>query len=68
VKLRSWLVIRQLTEGDPLGLGKAARSQPTSWLVRRTRTTEHVVKSVCPYSTVGGWGWGSFWPSPCRGR
>src|ERR671937_56805 len=53
VKLRAWPVVRQLTERDPLGLGKAARSKPTSRLVPRTRTAEHVVKSVCPYCAVG---------------
>ena len=53
VKLRAWPVVRQLTERDPLGLGKAVRSQPTSRLVPRTRTAEHVVKSVCPYCAVG---------------
>ena len=53
VKLRAWPVVRQLTERDPLALGKAARSQPTSRLVPRTRTAEHVVKSVCPYCAVG---------------
>ena len=53
MKLASWPVIRQLTEDDPLGLGKAARSQPTSQLGPRTRTAEHVVKSICPYCAVG---------------
>ena len=48
-----WPVIRQVTEGDPLGLGKAARSQETSRLAPRTRAAEHIVKSICPYCAVG---------------
>jgi formate dehydrogenase major subunit len=49
----SWPVVRQLREGDPLGLGRAARSQPTSRLAPRTRAAEHVVRSICPYCAVG---------------
>ena len=48
-----WPVIRQVAEGDPLGLGKAARSQETSRLAPRTRAAEHIVKSICPYCAVG---------------
>src|SRR5919201_1555539 len=53
VKLRAWPVVRQLKEDDPLGLGKAARSKPTSRLVPRTRTAEHGVKYRRPYG--GQW-------------
>jgi formate dehydrogenase major subunit len=47
-----WPALRQLG-GDPLGLGKAARSNATSGLEPRTRTAERVVQSVCPYCAVG---------------
>jgi formate dehydrogenase major subunit len=49
----SWPVLRQLREGDPLGLAKAVRSEPSERLRPRTRDAEHVVKSVCPYCAVG---------------
>jgi formate dehydrogenase major subunit len=47
-----WPVLRQL-EGDPLALGRAARSERTAAIEPRTRTASHVVKSVCPYCAVG---------------
>jgi len=48
-----WPVVRQLTGGDPLGRGQAARSRRTDALQPRTRTADKVVKSVCPYCAVG---------------
>src|SRR3954451_10106661 len=48
-----WPVLRQLREGDPLGLGRAARSQRSESLKPRTERAEHVVQSVCPYCAVG---------------
>src|SRR5213592_3995244 len=48
-----WPVLRQLREGDPLGLGRAARSQRSESLKPRTEEAEHVVQSVCPYCAVG---------------
>ena len=51
--LASWPVIRQLTEGDPLGLGKAARSSRSEGLVPRIDEAERVVDSVCPFCAVG---------------
>jgi formate dehydrogenase major subunit len=50
--IASWPVLRQL-DGDPLGLGKAVRSQRQAALRPRTRDAQHVVKSVCPYCAVG---------------
>jgi formate dehydrogenase major subunit len=44
--------LRQLP-GDPLGLGRAARSPRSEALAPRTRTADKVVKSVCPYCAVG---------------
>jgi formate dehydrogenase major subunit len=46
-------VVRQLKEGDPLGLGRAARSPTTTALKARTEASERVVASVCPYCAVG---------------
>jgi formate dehydrogenase major subunit len=51
--LESWPVYRQLTGGDPLGRGKAARSKGTENLTARTATADRVVQSVCPYCSVG---------------
>jgi formate dehydrogenase major subunit len=50
--IRRWPVLKQF-RGDPLGLGNAARSEPTSQLAPRTRKAEQVVQSVCPYCAVG---------------
>jgi formate dehydrogenase major subunit len=52
-RLTSWPVIGQLREGDPLGLGKSARSHRSAGLQPRTKTADRVVKSVCPYCAVG---------------
>ncbi len=45
-------LLRQLA-GDPLGLGRAARSKHSEQLVARTRTADKVVQSICPYCAVG---------------
>jgi len=47
-----WPVLQQL-KGDPLALGRAARSERTAKTEPRTRKATHVVKSVCPYCAVG---------------
>lgn len=44
---------RQVTGGDPLGRGAAAKSRTTSRLTARTGTADRVVKSICPYCAVG---------------
>jgi formate dehydrogenase major subunit len=44
-------LLRQLR--DPLGLGRAARSQRSATLRPRTQTADKVVRSVCPYCAVG---------------
>ena len=51
--LDSWPALRQLREGDPLGLGKAVQSPRSMSLVPRVDEAEHVVQSVCPYCAVG---------------
>jgi formate dehydrogenase major subunit len=48
-----WPVVRQLTEGDLLGLGKAAQSERSRALRPRIEGADHVVQSVCPYCAVG---------------
>jgi formate dehydrogenase major subunit len=52
-RLGSWPVIRQLQEGDVLGLGKAAQSPRSAELEPRTATADRVARSVCPYCAVG---------------
>jgi formate dehydrogenase major subunit len=49
----SWPVLRQLREGDRLGLGAAARSPRSAALRPRTADADRVVPSVCPYCAVG---------------
>jgi formate dehydrogenase major subunit len=51
--IEGWPVYRQLRGADPLGRGAAAKSQASASLAPRTRTSDKVVKSVCPYCAVG---------------
>jgi formate dehydrogenase major subunit len=51
--LESWPALRQLREGDRLGLGKAAQSPRSQQLRPRIDEAEHVVHSICPYCAVG---------------
>src|SRR4051812_40337655 len=51
--LGKWPLVRQLTEGDPSGRGKAARSRHTAELRPRTEEAEKMVRSICPYCAVG---------------
>ena len=51
--LGSWPVIRQLQEGDPLGLGRAAQSPRSAALRPRTAEADRMARSVCPYCAVG---------------
>ncbi len=46
-------LLKQLTSGDRLALGKAAKSRHSEELVARTTTADRVVQSVCPYCAVG---------------
>ena len=52
-RLGSWPVIRQLQQGDPLGLGRAAQSPRSAALEPRTATADRMARSVCPYCAVG---------------
>src|ERR1700736_4863951 len=45
-------LLRQL-QGDPLGLGRAARSERSQRLAPGTSSADRVVQSVCPYCAVG---------------
>jgi formate dehydrogenase major subunit len=51
--LESWPVVKQLREGDPLGLGPAVQSPLSKKLKPRIDEAEHVVPSICPYCAVG---------------
>ena len=51
--IEAWPLYRQLSRGDPLGLGAAVRSKRSEQLVPRVRVADKVVKSVCPYCAVG---------------
>jgi formate dehydrogenase major subunit len=52
-RLASWPVLRQLREGDPLGLGGSVRSPRSASLRARIDDADHVVQSICPYCAVG---------------
>jgi formate dehydrogenase major subunit len=51
--LASWPFVRQLRQGDLLGLGKAAQSERSATLRPRLEDAERVVGSICPYCAVG---------------
>jgi formate dehydrogenase major subunit len=53
VKPHDWPLLRQIREGDPLGLGKAVQSERSRTLKPRIAEADHVVQSVCPYCAVG---------------
>jgi formate dehydrogenase major subunit len=51
--LASWPVVKQIREGDPLGLGKAVQSGRSATLEPRIAHADKVVDSICPYCAVG---------------
>jgi len=51
--IERWPVVRQLREGDPLGLGKAAQSERSRTLTPRIAEADTVAHSICPYCAVG---------------
>jgi formate dehydrogenase major subunit len=51
--LESWPVVRQLREGDPLGLGRAAQSPRSRALRPRIAEADTVAQSICPFCAVG---------------
>ena len=52
-RLGSWPLLRQLREGDPLGLGKSVRSKRSATLRARIEDVDSVAPSICPYCAVG---------------
>ena len=51
--LERWPVVRQLRDGDPLGLGPSVQSELSRTLTPRIDQADHVVQSICPYCAVG---------------
>ena len=51
--LRDWPLVRQFTEGDPLGLGRAAQSERSKSLAPRIAGADSVTGSICPFCAVG---------------
>jgi formate dehydrogenase major subunit len=51
--LQRWPVVRQLREGDPLGLGRSVQSERSRQLQPRIAQADRIVHSVCPYCAVG---------------
>jgi formate dehydrogenase major subunit len=51
--LASWPVVRQLRDGDPLGLGSAVQSGRSKSLQPRIAQADKVAHSVCPFCAVG---------------
>ncbi len=52
-RIAEWPVLRQLRDGDPLALGKAAQSRRSRELRPRIDEADHVVNSICPFCAVG---------------
>jgi formate dehydrogenase major subunit len=52
-RIAEWPVLRQLRDGDPLALGKAAQSPRSRDLKPRIDEADHTVRSICPYCAVG---------------
>ncbi len=52
-RLESWPLLRQLRDGDRLGLGNAVRSERSRTLRSRLADADHVAHSICPYCAVG---------------
>ncbi len=53
LSLARWPVLRQLRNGDVLGLGDSAASERTEKLAARIKHADRVTGSVCPYCAVG---------------
>jgi formate dehydrogenase major subunit len=52
-ELRRWPLLRQLREGDLLGLGAAVQTEYTQNLHARITDAESVAPSICPFCAVG---------------
>src|SRR3954454_20092181 len=51
--IERWPVLRQLRDGDPLGLGPSVQSPRSKTLTPRIDEADHTVQSICPYCAVG---------------
>jgi formate dehydrogenase major subunit len=51
--LSAWPVLRQLRNGDLTALGETAMSERSRTLAPRTRESDKIVGSVCPFCAVG---------------
>ena len=51
--LGSWPLVKQLREGDPLGLGRSAQSAKSAALRPRIAEADSVAQSICPFCAVG---------------
>ena len=52
-RVADWPLLRQIREGDPLGIGSAAQSASSRNLTPRIDDADRVVRSVCPFCAVG---------------
>jgi formate dehydrogenase major subunit len=51
--IEAWPLVRQLRDGDPLGLGKSVQSARSRKLQPRIASADHVAHSICPFCAVG---------------
>jgi formate dehydrogenase major subunit len=52
-QISKWPLLRQLRDGDPLGLGSSVQSERSARLRSRLSGADHVAHSICPYCAVG---------------
>jgi len=52
-RLEEWPLLRQLRDGDLLGVGHAVESERSRTLKPRIADADHVARSICPYCAVG---------------
>src|SRR5579863_3854529 len=53
MNVSDWPFLKQLRDADAWGLGETAVSDRTRTLAPRTRDSDKVARSVCPYCAVG---------------
>jgi formate dehydrogenase major subunit len=51
--VESWPLLRQVRDGDLLGLGRAVQSEQSKTMKPRIDDADHIVRSICPYCAVG---------------
>src|SRR5262245_56821646 len=52
-RIEEWPLVRQLRDGDALGVGRAARSEHSRTLRPRIAEADYVARSISPYCAVG---------------